>query len=141
MSKTLIPFIAEKLGVKIGEEFELKGYGKKHKFSEYDLLIQSVPDEHKFVRANAVTFVNLITGIAEIIRPPFEPKDGEEYWTYAGDDDNPQGWWIYCEVWDGAAYDYIHKACGCVFRTREEAIAARPAKYKELTGKEWRDDD
>ena len=29
------------------------------------------------------------------------------------------------------------KSCGCVFRTKEEALAARPAKYKELTGKEW----
>lgn len=68
---------------------------------------------------------------------PFEPKDGEKYWTYACGDNGPK-WWLYCEVWDSDAYDYIHKAAGCVFRTKEEAEAALPAKYRELTGREWK---
>lgn len=62
---------------------------------------------------------------------PFEPKEGEQYWTYVGD------WTVICELWDGDAYDYIHKAAGCVFRTEKEAVEARPERYKALTGRDW----
>ena len=67
---------------------------------------------------------------------PFEPKFGEEYWTYLGDKDT---WIVVCEDWTDAPFDYIHKACGCVFRTEEEALEYLPVKYKMLTGRDWSD--
>jgi hypothetical protein len=74
-------------------------------------------------------------GDVEVIKIPFEPQEGEYYWTYNGD--------AFCIVetdWTGFASEYCKKACGCIFRTEAEAIKARPAKYKELTGKEWNND-
>lgn len=65
----------------------------------------------------------------------FKPKDGEEYWTYIGVTEFM--WEPHCEVWDSSPYDYIHLAAGCVFKTADEAEQALPAKYRELTGKEW----
>ena len=62
---------------------------------------------------------------------PFEPREGEMYWTYFGD------WTPHEEIWDGDAYDCIHKGCGCVFRTKEEALEYLPLKYKMLTGRDW----
>lgn len=63
---------------------------------------------------------------------PFEPKFGDIYYTYGGDN------WNVLEVsWTDDAYDYIHKTCGCVFRTKEEALEYLPVKYKMLTGEEW----
>lgn len=66
---------------------------------------------------------------------PFKPREGEMYWTYIGD------WTPHEEFWDGDAYDCIHKACGCVFRTKEEALKARPERYKALTGMDWSVED
>ena len=70
---------------------------------------------------------------------PFEPKEGETYWTYKGDYEGC--WEVNSEIWDGGAYDYIHKGCGCVFRTEEEALEYLPVKYKMLTGRDWSDVD
>ena len=65
---------------------------------------------------------------------PFEPTEGEVYWTYFSN------WAVHCEIWDGDAYDCIHKAAGCVFRTEAEALEYLPVKYKMLTGREWQND-
>lgn len=131
MSKNLIPIVAKELGVEIGEDFEVGGSGQ-YRFTETTLEFKH-PDGHY---SPAVLSFNRLNE-NEIIKLPFEPKSGETYWTYAGDEESPYGWRLHSEVWDGAAYDYIHKASGCIFRTEEEAIEARPAKYKELTGREW----
>ena len=66
---------------------------------------------------------------------PFEPEDSDVYWTYVGIEG--VGWDVYDEIWDGSPYDYIHKAAGCVFRTKEEALEYLPVKYKMLTGRDW----
>lgn len=63
---------------------------------------------------------------------PFEPKLDECYWTYVFSEFK-----VIKLIWSGGAMALCRKACGIVFRTEEEAIEARPAKYKELTGKEW----
>jgi hypothetical protein len=75
-------------------------------------------------------------GDVEVIKIPFEPQEGEKYWSYWGD------WEIEYYLWEGKrTVAQLRKACGCVFRTEEEAIKARPAKYKELTGKEWQESE
>ena len=66
----------------------------------------------------------------------YEPTYGETYYSYG-----TVTWEVFAEEWTGEAYDYIHKACGCVFRTEKEAIEARPAIYKALTGYDWSDVD
>ena len=68
----------------------------------------------------------------KIVRKPWMPKDGETYYTYAG-----KRFMVSSYTWRGDSCEYgIYKG-GIVFRTREEAVAARPRVYKEMTGKEW----
>lgn len=134
MGKNLIPIIAKELGVEIGEEFRIAGSPAiKYRFKNNKMEGQyTVNDDWEI----ATPLINSL-GDVEVIKLPFEPKEGDYYWTYAGDD--------FCIIrlnWNNRhVYDWMCKACGCVFRTEEEAIKARSAKYKELTGKEWNADD
>ena len=129
MSKNLIPIIAKLFGVEIGEEFEIQGEpGSKYRLNEDEL---EVSFGSEWIRSGLT--INALGNI-EIIKLPFEPKHDEKYWTYNID------WQVDEWTWMSDAEDYCKKACGCVFRTEEEAIKARPAKYKELTGKEWEND-
>lgn len=134
MSKNLVPIIAKELGVEIGEEFNVTGYAKtiRFKFDETGLLwIDEC--EKIWAYTDVSTFFRLIDGDVEIIKLPFEPKTGDEYWTYS------ETWEVEDWVWTYDFLDLVYKRVGIVFRTKEEAIEARPAKYKELTGKEWQD--
>lgn len=128
MAKNLIPVIAKELGVEIGEEFEIKDFGR-YRFTETQLECVDCNDNGSPSSFPLNSFLK-----AEIIKFPFEPKKGEEYWSYW------QDWAVTNFRWSNEyVNEYFRKATGCVFRTKEKALAARPAKYKELTGKEWRE--
>lgn len=70
----------------------------------------------------------------KIVRKPWMPKDGDEYYTYVS-----SYFMINRYTWSSDAWEYGIFKGGIVFRTREEAVVARPRVYKELTGKEWRE--
>lgn len=135
MSKNLISVVTEALGVDIEEEFSIKGV------EGYKFFIDSRGYTQCFSIGTGrfdgeytadYDLQYLLQNPDEIIKRPYNPKKGEEYWTYT---DSIFG--ICREKWNGFALDYIRKAAGVVFRNEKEAIAARPDKYKELTGKEW----
>lgn len=131
MTKNLISLIAKELGVEIGEEFKIQGYlGSKYRWKEDKLEVNFGGE---WLRSG-LTINDLVNSKA--IKLPFEPKYGEEYWTYMGNN-GTDDWGFYQEIWNDSVFDYIYKSAGCVFRTKEEARAALPVKYKELTGKEW----
>ena len=132
MSKNLIPLIAKELGVEIGEEFKLKGKDYKYRFSDDEFQWYAPTNGVWTILGAKCDFCDLVHGWVGIIKLPFEPHKGEYYWTYNSDDFS-----IVETDWAGLAGEYCKKACGCIFRTEAEAIKARPAKYKELTGKEW----
>ena len=130
MTKNLIPVIAKELGVEIGEEFEVSAVPEViYRFTETRLECVPVNSEFRW-EPSTLSFNHLIT--TEIIKLPFKPKDCEDYWTY-----NFERFSIVKTCWRGTAMDYACKFAGIVFRTGKEALIARPAKYKELTGKEW----
>lgn len=135
MAKNLIPIIAEKLGVEIGEEFKIReiNANRKWRFTENNLQFYDSQFQDDWVAVKPEFIGNLVLGNLEIIKLPYEPKMNEAYYTYA-DAWEPAG-----IIWNGNSWDYINKACGIVFRTEKEALATRPAKYKELTGKEWKE--
>lgn len=135
MSKNLIPIIAKELGVEIGEPFKIVGNGDSlWRFTETNFQFYGKHFQDGWVNVKPQSVAILVLETPEIIKLPFDPQDDEHYWTYQGN-----GFWIVETDWMGLANEYCKKACGCVFRTEEEAIKARPAKYKELTGKEWQD--
>lgn len=137
MGKNLIPIIAKELGVSIGEEFKLTHYDTKWRFTENNLQFFNLfgPEEDQgWLNALDETLGKVIMRKLQIIKPPFKPKLGQPYWTYRGD------WEPEWELkWCGIAWELMALKAGCVFRTKEEALDARPEKFKELTGKDWKE--
>lgn len=129
MVKNLIPIIAKELGVEIGEEFKVSAVPEViYRFTETCLECVPVNSEFRW-GLSTLSFNHLIT--TQIIKLSFEPQMNERYYTFTG------SWEIVDTLWRNRPCDYGRKAISCVFRTQEEALKARPAKYKELTGKEW----
>lgn len=131
----LIPKIAEMLGVEIGEEFEANG--KTVKFTEDGLIRYNKDGIGREWWSNAeCTLIGLINGTYEVKKPPFEPKDGEKYWTvyWKGIVDMPCA--VY-ETWRGDSCDFANKVSGNCFRTEAEAERHKYEIYEKLTGKKW----
>jgi len=137
----LIPKICELLCVEIDEEFKISQNGEVidngtlYKFNgawffkhnndtdDWDLCCDS-------------TLLLLLNGHIEIFKLPFEPKDGEKYWTvyWKGIVDMP------CAVygtWRGDSCDFANKVSGNCFRTEAEAEKHKYEVYEKLTGKKW----
>lgn len=135
----LIPKLAEMLGVEIGEEFLLKApfpnsgditIDSPYRFRER-LELKISEDEWK---TSNYALEQLILGNFEIVKLPFEPKDGEMYYTVAWDREK-----IWCPdaTWHEYGEHYCRKYCGNVFRTKKEAEAHKYEIYEKLAGKKW----
>lgn len=137
MGKNLIPIIAKELGVELNEPFKIAGNGDSlWRFTDTNFQFYDNHFQDDWVNVKSQSVATLVLETPEIIKLPFKPKLGQPYWTYRGD------WGPEWEMkWCGVPYELMALKAGCVFRTKEEAIKARPAKYKELTGKEWGCDD
>ena len=134
MGKNLIPLIAERLNVNIGEEFRLTWKTAKpvrFKFTLDKGLVKSEDFGATWCDASPALLELLLLGQVKLEKIPHEFRLGEKYWTYKGDE-----FQIVCDVWNGYASDYCRKACGVLFTTQSEAEQARITKYRELTGKE-----
>ena len=133
----LIPKIAEMLGVEIGEEFEIRPFNAtslyksaKYHFTEYCFQYYDVVDE-AWRPSDALTSV--LNGMSEIIKLPFEPKEGETYYKVI----LRYGLSVAKEDWAGWLADYSDKYCGNCFRTEAEAEKHKYEIYEKLTGKKW----
>lgn len=126
----LIPQIAEMLGVKLGEEFEIKGRkGVAYKFIIDELIVSGSNNaEHGYTSANMV-LASLVRGDAEIAKLPWKPKKGECYYTFELLGDK---WVVRSSWWTGSPYGHALSDKGWIYRTREEAEAALPAVAKEI---------
>ena len=84
----LIPKLAEMLGVEIGEEFKMKAVGDcdtslahfLYRFTETEFQFKN---NGYWVKTHVPT--SLFMGLIEVEKLPFEPKDGEMYYTVAWD--------------------------------------------------------
>lgn len=134
MAKNLIPEIAQMLGVELGEEFKIKGYdGLTYKFVDYGLQLSSQNDIGITAIPTNVALENLLNGNDEIIKLPWKPKAGEQYYSFGGRFfGDPTVWIVVDVIWQGLAYDVAMFDKGWVYRTKEEAKAALPAVAKEL---------
>ena len=137
MGKNLIPIIAKELGVEINEPFKIaKNRDSLWRFTETNFQFYDKHFQDDWVNVKSLSVGTLVLQTPEIIKIPFDPKAGEIFWTYW------TGWKVVDFEWDDKIVNFnFRKFCGCVFRTKKEALEARPAKYKELTGKEWKEDE
>lgn len=137
----LIPKLAEMLGVEIEEEFKLKqtnGDIKSAKYRFRNIGDQIIYEHTDFcgdwTMCSAEDVGLLVLGKHEIVKLPFEPKDGEMYYTVAWDREK-----IWCPdaTWREYGEHYCRKHCGNVFRTKAEAEKHKYEIYEKLTGKKW----
>lgn len=131
MSKNLIPQIAEMLGVALGEEFKVKG-------DDYELTYIFTDDGLKITYAGGIeisqvstdsAFVALVMGEDEIVKLPWKPKKGEDYYTFGGSDGS---WRVSQQHWTCHPFDLALFEKGWVYRTRAEAEAALHAVAAEI---------
>lgn len=131
----LIPKIAKELGVEVGEEFRIKdesGIDEDfHRFTDcrFEYYDQAMCEWQESAR-----IIDLIDGRAEVVKKPFEPKRGEEFYKVcvAGGELT-----TYAEVWADCLIDYALKYCGNCFRTKAEAEKHKYEIYEKLAGKKW----
>jgi hypothetical protein len=139
----LIPMIAKELGVEVGEEFNAKhvNIGKILTNSKEEPAIFKFGNDGLYAKCSdgsgdffLIGMGNFLKGDYEIVKLPFEPKEGERYWyVYWGTE--------YIKVTDIPFEDddmhYHHKYCGNCFRTEAEAEKHKFEIYEKLTGRKW----
>jgi hypothetical protein len=133
MAKNLISEIAKLLGVELGEEFIIENKDRKetvvlamdglHVIQPNDVLS---PDHGKLLS-------KMLQGVYEVKKLPWEPKQGEEYWTiHFGTTVKSH---VICYPWIGDKPDFANLRLNMIYRTREEAEAHLAEDYERLTGK------
>lgn len=140
MAKNLMPEVAKLLGVKIGEQFRLHNVERDvtlenlYYLNEENGLMCIQYDDGRTLYSPYV-INSILTGNYEIIKLPWEPKNGEPYFF-------PQLYSkrVDCTTWVGSAGDYALKALGIVYRTREEASEHFAEDYEKLTGQRLKND-
>lgn len=75
----------------------------------------------------------MLKGKMEIVKLPWKPKAGEQYYSFGGRlIGDPTVWIVVDVIWQGLAYDVAMFDKGWVFRTKEEAEDALPKVAAEM---------
>lgn len=128
MAKNLIPEICKMLGVEIGEEFKIV---YKTRFE----IICNFTKEGLFVhegysgKYEKELLADIVCGKVEIVKIPWKPKQGEDYYTFVIMGDK---WGVRPSWWGGFPNEYALLDKGWVYRTCAEAQSALPAVAKEI---------
>lgn len=130
MSKNLITEITKMLGVEVNEKFKVKGYNEITYRFDADGLKENYdnPPNEIWTFANA-TLGSLLAGKLEIIKLPWKPKKGEDYYTFGS---SIGEWEVSRQRWTCHPFDLAVLAKGWAYRTREEAESALPKIAKEM---------
>lgn len=126
MAKNLIPEIARMLGVEIGEEFKIEGDNRTCWFDLDGLHFGGYVAEDE---DNAMLH-DLLCGEVEIIKLPWKPKVGEEYWTFVLC--GVKTWGVINDVWSNIPSHMAVLKAGWVYKTCAEAEAALPTVAAEM---------
>lgn len=130
MSKNLIPEIAKLLGVELGEEFQVKGDDETtYIFTDDGLKITYDGGIGIVEISSDAAFVALVMGKDEIVKLPWKPKKGEDYYTFGS---SIGEWEVSRQRWTCHPFDLAVLAKGWAYRTREEAESALPKIAKEM---------
>lgn len=133
MAESKFKEIAKMFGLELGEVFHIRGLISLYKFTSEGLWFQNDFGDWLY---SDFTLPKLLKGECEIIRSPYRPQTGDFYWSYIY-----SGWEVAGSDWIDDAVDHARLAAGMVFRTQEEALAARAELYKKVTGKEYNSND
>lgn len=144
MAENFMPEIAKLLGVEMGETFYINDHlGRRvcaysdnnlFKIGESALLhLNNTDGCFEDTDRDRIIFVKLLAGLLTIEKLPWEPKQGEEYWTiHFGTTVKPS---VICYPWIGDKPDFANLRLNMIYRTREEAEAHLAEDYERLTGR------
>lgn len=130
MTKNYMADVAKMLGVELEEEFKIDSSYTIYKFYKNGLCFQC---GGAWLRADNI-LIDLIKGDSKIVKLPWQPTKGDEYFKPGRDFTN-----AVIEIWENTAFDFALKEAGMVFRTKEECEAALPELRKKYLGGD--DDD
>lgn len=143
MSKNLMPEIAKLLGVEMGEAFYINdhlgrrvcAYSDNNLFKIGPALLHLNNTDGCFEGSDRdqIILVKLLAGLLTIEKLPWEPKQGEEYWTIHFEPVGKPRAILY--PWMGDKPDFTNLRLNMVYRTKEEAEAHLAEDYKRLTGR------
>lgn len=125
MAKNYMADVARMLGVELGEEFKIDSSDTICKFFENGLFLRCCGT---WLRADS-NLINLIKGDSKIVKLPWQPKGGDEYYYPACDFKD-----IFSTNWSYSVSDFAYKEAGLIFKTYEECEAALPALRKKYLG-------
>ena len=127
MAKNYMPEIAKMLGVELGEIFKMTNYNSLYRFTERGLEFKGTAG---WCLSERIEW--LLTGRNEILKLPWQPKEGDKYYHPASNFKD-----IYYAGWGNTIFDIALKEAGMIFKTKEECEAALPElrkKYLSETG-------
>jgi hypothetical protein len=125
MAKNLIPQVSQMLGVELGEEFKITGYGEAiYKFTN-DGLVLNQRDGFGLEITVAVKaqLDSLLNGKDEIIKLPWKPKVDETYYSFSYRQKD-ETWVVTGILWDNDVVDNALFKAGWIFKTEDEAREA-----------------
>lgn len=127
MAKNYMQDVARMLGVELGEEFKIDGSNLNYKFLENGLYFRCIEGWLPAI----YHFLDLIKGELEIVKLPWEPKSGDEYYYPACNFKD-----VFSTNWTYSVVDFSYKEAGLIFKTYEECEAALPELRKKYLGGE-----
>ena len=137
MAENKFKAVADLLEIPLDEEFRVSDNSDGvYKITEEEGLCFRMNSGTNWVTHCGGMLDNLLRGSRTIIRLPYRPKKGDLFWTYRFTE-----WVVSSSDWIGDPWDYALLGAGMIFRTQEEALAARAELYKKVTGKEYNSND
>lgn len=140
MNKNIMSQIAQLLGVELGEEFKVNIATEDEIFRiteiglELKKLESGSSDTGKTTfqvwKTIPSSFVKLCTGEAKIVKLPFNPKQGDVYWTFYRSTFSDK-WLVTSVTWANTVTDIAKLKVGWCYRTEAEAKSALPEIAKE----------
>lgn len=135
----LIPDICEKLGVKIGERFNIKNgsvlIGASSKLlAEFTLEKDGLYGYSNTGRQYSVDMIHLLTGQWKVVKMQFQPKNLEEYYSISFINNDSHTLTVSRYLWDGTSIDNMRKHFKIVYRTKEEAEADKFNGFQRVVG-------
>ena len=126
MAKNYMADVAKLLGIELEEEFMVTEDDSIYKLTKYGLEYKS--DNGNWYYTND-GFLNLLDGTIEIVKLPWQPKYGKEYYY-------PSSYFktVLSARWGNYCCDFAYKEANLIFRTKEECEAALPALRKKYLG-------
>lgn len=126
MSKNYMEEIAKLFNIELEEKFMIKDDYHIYKLTENGLEYELYNGKY---RLNMDMFLKLLRGNVEMVKLPWQPKNGDRYYFPV------DGFTITsCAIWCDSTLEYALKEAGMIFKTKEECEAALPELHKKYLG-------